>query len=52
MGYTIEIKQSVNIESDLLKTEKCFAIADAESQTFATPVVSQNQAEVYFEIED
>lgn len=52
MSYTIEIKQSVNIKSDLSITEKCFAIADAESQTFATPVASQNQAEVYFEIED
>ena len=52
MGYTIETKQSVNVESDLLKAEKCFSVVDAESQTFTTPVVSQNQAEVYFQIED
>lgn len=52
MGYTIETKQSVNDKSDLLKTDKCFAVIDAESQTFTTPAVSQNQAEVYFEIED
>jgi hypothetical protein len=52
MGYTIETKQSVNVESDLLKAEKCFTVIDVESHTLSAPAVSQNQAEVYFEIED
>ena len=52
MGYTIETKQSANVESVLSTTEKCFSVVDAESQIFTTPAVSQNQAEVYFQIED
>ena len=52
MGYTIETKQTANVESVLSITEKCFAISDVQRQTFSTPAVSQNQAEVYFQIED
>jgi hypothetical protein len=52
MGYTIETKLSADVESDVLTTEKCFAIADVQRQTMSTPAVSQNQPEVYFEIED
>ena len=52
MGYTIETKQTANVESVLSIPEKCFAISDVQRQTFSTPGVSQNQPEVYFEIED
>ena len=52
MGYTIETKPSADVESDVLTTEKCFAIADVQRQTMSTPAVSQNQPEAYFEIED
>jgi hypothetical protein len=52
MGYTIETKQLANVESVLSVTEKCFAVPSIESLIFSAPVVSQNQPEVYFEIED
>jgi hypothetical protein len=52
MGYTIETKPSADVESDVSTIEKCFAIADVQRQTMSTPAVSQNQPEVYFEIED
>lgn len=52
MGYTIGTKQSANLESVLSTTEKCFAIPVVESLTFSEPVISRNQPEVYFEIED
>jgi hypothetical protein len=52
MGYTIETKQLANVESVLSVTEKCFAVPDVESLAFSVPVVSRNQPEVYFEIED
>ncbi len=52
MGYTIKTKQSADVESDESTTENCFAIADVQRQTMSTPAVSQNQPEVYFEIED
>ena len=52
MGYTIETKQTANVESVLSIPEKCFAISGVQRQTFSTPAVSQNQPEVYFEIED
>lgn len=52
MGYTIETKPSADVESDVSTTENCFAIADVQRQTMSTPAVSQNQPEVYFEIED
>jgi hypothetical protein len=52
MGYTIETKQLANIESVLSVTEKGFAVPDIEILTFSAPVVSRNQPEVYFEIED
>ena len=52
MGYTIETKQLVNIEPDLSTTEKCFSVIDIESRTLRAPTVSQNKAEVYFQIED
>jgi hypothetical protein len=52
MGYTIETKQTANLEPVLSITEKCFAVPVVESLDFSTPVVSQNQPEVYFEIED
>lgn len=52
MGYTIETKQSTNLESVLSTTEKCFAVPVVENLAFSMPAVSQNQPEVYFEIED
>lgn len=52
MGYTIETKPSADVESDVSRAENCFAIADVQRQTISTPTVSQNQPEVYFEIED
>ena len=52
MGYTIETKPSADVESDVLTTEKCFAVADVQRQTMSTLAVSQNQPEVYFQMED
>jgi hypothetical protein len=52
MGYTIETKPSADVESDVLTTEKYFAVADVQRQTMSTPAVSQNQPEVYFQMED
>jgi hypothetical protein len=52
MGYTIETKQSDDVESVLSTKEKYFAVPSIENPTFSTPVVSQNQPEVYFQLED
>jgi hypothetical protein len=52
MGYTIGTKQSASLESVVSTIEKCFAVPVVESLTFSAPVVSRNQPEVYFEIED